>query len=444
MRIKFSFLLAILTAGITAACGSSTSSGGTGTGQDSSSTSDNGTLDTSPSDTASGDTTAADTKGTDASGDVAKPDTGIVTDVLNSLDNDLTQSMQALGAPGMSLAIVKGGKVAWSKAYGVADVDSQEAFTPQHLVRVGDLSQAVVALAVMQQVEAGTLSLSADINTYLPFKVTNPLHSGTITLGSLLSLTSGITDRSGLYDTTALPGDPTVLLADFDQSYFVTGGAEYASANFVNAAPNATYTYAYTAMALAAHVVQQVTKTPFETYTQTKIFAPLGMTSAVWFKKDIGTKPAAWPHGLDSSGNPSKYDDYTGVPYFPAVELYVSVPDFARLLACLTTGGTLDGKALIKKASADQIFTVQNPNATDVDGNDWSMGLAFGTVQADNGDFWNLVGVDWGFYCESWTKADFSVSVVQCFNIDLDPSDSTTVSNLGAITTSLLGQADSL
>jgi CubicO group peptidase (beta-lactamase class C family) len=109
---------------------------------------------------------------------------------------DIAAWMSLYDAPGVSVAVWDDFKLVWAKAYGVKAAGGRDAVTLDTLFQAGSISKPVAAIAAMQQVERGTLSLDADINTALrSWKVPqNELTAKEkVTLRRLLSHRAGLT-----------------------------------------------------------------------------------------------------------------------------------------------------------------------------------------------------------------------------------------------------------
>src|SRR5205085_7400589 len=144
------------------------------------------------------------------------------------------------------------------KGYGYADVATRKPFTPDTVMNIGSISKTVTGVALMRAVQEGKLSLDADINRYLPFKVANPHHPGEpITLRQLATHTSGISDRWEVYkDTYFYGGEPDETLGDFLRAYFTPGGKHYATDNFLEAKPGTQREYSNIGAGLAGYIVE--------------------------------------------------------------------------------------------------------------------------------------------------------------------------------------------
>jgi D-alanyl-D-alanine carboxypeptidase len=130
-----------------------------------------------------------------------------------ALDRTLGAVHEA-GMYGVFSSVREGGE-RWTGASGVADVDTGRPVRPGMRQRVGSISKTFTAVAVLQQVERGRISLDAPIGTYLPDLV--PGERGRqITVRMLLNHTSGIGD----YVLGAFPSLAQGSAASLDEERF--------------------------------------------------------------------------------------------------------------------------------------------------------------------------------------------------------------------------------
>src|ERR1700756_1253441 len=114
--------------------------------------------------------------------------------------------------PGLSLACIHNGTVAWSRAFGVARVGG-EPVTPETLFQASSISMPLTALAVLRLVEQGKLNLDVDVNQYLrswKLPTNNFTEQKKVTLRELLSHTAGATVH-GFEDYAAGKQVPTLV-----------------------------------------------------------------------------------------------------------------------------------------------------------------------------------------------------------------------------------------
>ena len=79
---------------------------------------------------------------------------------------DLPRQMQALGVPGIGIAVVDAGVLAWSRSFGIADAANGLAVDDATLWEAASLSKPVFAYGVMQLVDRGELALDATLVAY--------------------------------------------------------------------------------------------------------------------------------------------------------------------------------------------------------------------------------------------------------------------------------------
>ena len=102
--------------------------------------------------------------------------------------------MRKARVPGMSVAVLVDGHLAWTEGYGWADIDNRVPVTAETIFMIGSVSKPVSATGVMWLHEQG-LDLDEDVNQYLSFEVRHPsFPDRPITLRQLLTHTSSISD----------------------------------------------------------------------------------------------------------------------------------------------------------------------------------------------------------------------------------------------------------
>jgi serine beta-lactamase-like protein LACTB len=80
----------------------------------------------------------------------------------------ITDTMQALGSPGASIAVMFEGQVIWSEGFGLADVEQQVPVTPRTVFRIGSVSKPLTAAALGLLVQQGKVDLDAEVQRYVP------------------------------------------------------------------------------------------------------------------------------------------------------------------------------------------------------------------------------------------------------------------------------------
>ncbi|NCW45911.1 MAG: class A beta-lactamase-related serine hydrolase, partial [Gemmatimonadaceae bacterium] len=171
--------------------------------------------------------------------------------------------------PGAAVAVWRGGKTVFAKAYGMANLAYDIPFTVATPTNIGSTSKQFTAFAVMLLVEEGKLSLDDDVRKHLPELKD---FGQVVTVRNLLTHTTGYRE---LYNSLVLTG------RRIDESDYV-GREEFIP--LVNRqpslqnAPGTEFNYNNTAFGLAAMIVSRVSKMPFDAFMAQRVFGPVGMS----------------------------------------------------------------------------------------------------------------------------------------------------------------------
>ena len=124
---------------------------------------------------------------------------------LASLDGLMPRLMRDGDVPGVSLAVVKDGRVLWRRAYGVRNASADKADKADKPVPIGDdtifeaasLSKPVFAYAVLKLVDARVIDLDTPVVRYLPGDYIKDPRFRLITPRQVLSHTTGFPNWRG-------------------------------------------------------------------------------------------------------------------------------------------------------------------------------------------------------------------------------------------------------
>ena len=84
------------------------------------------------------------------------------------VDEVVRAQMREQKIPGVSLAVIRDGKIIKATGYGLANVELNVPMAPQMVFHSGSLAKAFTATAVMMLVEEGKIGLDDKISKYLP------------------------------------------------------------------------------------------------------------------------------------------------------------------------------------------------------------------------------------------------------------------------------------
>lgn len=169
------------------------------------------------------------------------------------------------GAPSASVAVVRGGVIAYEQAYGTARINPDVAASPQMRYAIGSVSKQFTATAILLLAEEGKLKLDDPVSRYLP-----GLTRGTdVTIRQLLSMTSGYQDY--------WPQD--YVMVDMQRPVTAREIMQRWAAKPLDFEPGSKWQYSNTNYVLAGAIVEKVSRMAFLDFLKQRIFTPLGMTT---------------------------------------------------------------------------------------------------------------------------------------------------------------------
>ena len=183
------------------------------------------------------------------------------------IDAAAEKALADSGAPSVSIAVVKDGRIAYVKAYGNARLQPAAAARPEMRYSIGSVSKQFMAGAILMLVEEGKLSLDDKVGHYPP----NLTRANEITIRQLLSHTSGYQDYYPL-DYVA----PFMLKPVTADDILKTWAGKPLDFD-----PGTRWQYSNTNYVAAGRILERVTGAPFAAFLQARVFGPLGMTSVI-------------------------------------------------------------------------------------------------------------------------------------------------------------------
>ena len=283
------------------------------------------------------------------------------------LDRSFQTMREDLHLAAISAGIVKGDRLVWSGAYGLADVEAKRPATPETLFPMGSVSKTITGAALLHLWESGRFNLDDDINPYLPFAVRNPrFPDRPVTFRMLLTHTSGLNDYpvDGIPRKTlnALYGkqDSTLPLEEVLKGFLVPGGIYFNDANWCDWAPGDQYAYSNVAFALIGLLVERLSGESFTDYCREHLFAPLEMTRSTWRLADVAPEEFAFQYVPDASGDGKliKIQPFT-YPFYMDGSLRTSVVEYSHFLVMLLHGGRFMDRQVLQPETVAAMLTPQ-------------------------------------------------------------------------------------
>ena len=283
------------------------------------------------------------------------------------VDEYVRAEMQKQQIPGISLAVVKDGRIILARGYGLANVEHQVAVKPETVFQSGSVGKQFTAVAVMMLVEEGKIGLDDKISKYFR-DVPDAWKS--ITVRHLLTHTSGTTDY---------PED-----FDFRRDYTEDELLKRAEAIKLAFPSGDKWSYSNMGYVTLGILIGKVTGKFYGDFLRERIFKPLGMTTArIINEADIVPNRAA---GYRLVKGELKNQEWVSPALNTTADgsLYLSVYDMAKWDAALYT------EKLLKKSSLEQMWTPVklNNGKTHPYGFGWMLGEVRGHRIIEHGGAW--------------------------------------------------------
>lgn len=190
--------------------------------------------------------------------------------------------MAHYNVPGVSVAVLDGGEVAWARGWGAADMETGAPVTPETLFQAASISKPVAALAALGLVEEGTLSLDAPVNEFLTsWKVPDNdfTADSAVTLRGLLTHTAGLTVwgfPGYRKDEAFAPGQAVATNRQ------VLEGEGNTAAVRVYKVPGTSWQYSGGGYTVMEQMVEDVTGLPFDEAMRVRVLEPAGMLRSTY------------------------------------------------------------------------------------------------------------------------------------------------------------------
>ena len=178
------------------------------------------------------------------------------------VDAFVLAEMARIHIPGLSLAVVRAGKVVKAKGYGFADVERREPVTPETVFKIGSTSKQFLATGIMLLAQEGKLTVDDPISKHL---AGTPPSWSSITVRHFLTHTSGVQREGPAYNSGKVQPDSVVVQSAYAQPLLFPTGSKCSYCNVC-----------YFAL---ADVIARVSGTPWDVFLTQRVFAPQGMTS---------------------------------------------------------------------------------------------------------------------------------------------------------------------
>ncbi len=264
----------------------------------------------------------------------------------------LEERMKHYKVPGVSIALIDGGKIAWAKGYGFTSADSQQAVDSLTMFQAASISKPVAALAALKLVEQSKLRLDQDVNEVLldwkikasPFTAEQP-----VTLEHLLTHTAGLTVHGfGGYAS----GDSLPTVINILQGEKPANSAEI----MTDTLPGTLWRYSGGGYTVLQKMMEDVTGKPFPEIMDSLVLSPLGMEHSTYQQP----LPNEY-HNHASIGHRANGEKVAGnwhtYPEMAAAGLWTTPTDLAKYLIEVQQSIAGQSNLVISQAMTERMLT---------------------------------------------------------------------------------------
>ncbi len=245
---------------------------------------------------------------------------------VGAVDAYVSDVVQRKGLTGLSLAIVRDGKVVLAKGYGKRSLETGALVEPETPFAAGSVTKQFACACILLLFEDGKLSLLDKVSKYFP----ELTRAGDITLWQLMTHTSGYADYYPLDFVDRRLSKP--IAVDSAIKEYAGGKLDFE--------PGTRWSYSNTGYLILGRVVEKVSGEPFGEFLRKRILKPVGMEHSSF--EPTGADPNRASGYLPFAlGSPEPATPEANGWLYAAGGLWASAPDLARWDIAL-----MDGKVL--------------------------------------------------------------------------------------------------
>jgi D-alanyl-D-alanine carboxypeptidase len=239
----------------------------------------------------------------------------------------------------MSIAVMQGGKMVYSKAVGYADIEGEKKIpaTPETKYRIGSITKVFTGAIVFQLIQEGKLSLTTPLATFYP----DLPNASKITIAHMLN------HSSGLFNFTNDPDYPSMLATKLTQADLL---AKFQHVPVFE--PGAKNEYSNTNFILLGFIIEKLDKKTYAASVRSRIIDKIGLKNTYYGAK------------INPLNNEARSYKWTG-SWVADTETDMSIPGAAGAMVSTSTDlvrffdALFNGK-LISEASLTQMETITN------------------------------------------------------------------------------------
>ena len=256
--------------------------------------------------------------------------------IKDSIDNYIERGIHDWDVPGLSIVIVKDGKVVLMKGYGVRDINSKAPVDENTLFMIASNTKLFTGTALALLETRGKLNLNDKVTKYFPsYRLYDTLSTDLVTIRDIL------THRIG---TKTFQGDFTFWNTKLTRAEIMNKMRLLKPSQIFRQ----DYGYCNSCFLTAGEIIPKVTGQQWEDFIRDTIIKPLGMNSTMVLSTGIEKQPnAALPYTNAYSGTLTRvpFDNWNNLA--PAASIISNVSDLSHWLMFQLDSGRYKGQRIL-------------------------------------------------------------------------------------------------
>jgi CubicO group peptidase (beta-lactamase class C family) len=259
------------------------------------------------------------------------------------LDAYVAKAVKDWSVAGLAIAVVKDGKVVFSKGYGVRELGRPALVDTSTLFAIASTTKAMTAASIGMLVDEGKLKWDDPVTKYLPsLQMYDPYVTRELTVRDLLTHRAGVGNADFLWD-----------IDDFSMPEIISRMKLIKPAYSFRS----DFIYQNVMYMIAGEVIAKVSGMPWEQFVRTRIFAPIGMTSSIPHLRFMPPNSnMAMPHWRYGGDTVIAIENTNARAVGPAGGVWSNVSDMSRWILFLLDSGRVGGKRLLSQETYAELF----------------------------------------------------------------------------------------
>jgi len=259
--------------------------------------------------------------------------------------------------PGMSVAIIEDGEVAYSRGFGFRNKEYGFRATSNTLYGIGSVTKSFTALSIMQLVSEGKLGLDDPVDKYVPLDL--EIMGEPVRIWHLLTHSSGIPALAyaeALIRYVTGAGGKWIPLASYDDLFAFMREAR----GWAVAKPGERWFYLNEGYLLLGYIIEKLSGISYRDYVRKRILEPLGMNRTFFEREQLEADfDKATPYIVTKEGQHKKSEYLYSLSADGG--LISNVMDLATYITMYLNRGEYKGTTIL---SSELIAEMEKPRIT--------------------------------------------------------------------------------